>query len=263
MIMARLLASGVVFLAVSVVSAGHAGQAGAWREEKSTHFIVYYNNAPEDFIRKLVENAEYDYDKIAGDLGFNRKDFWLWDERAEVYVYDNADAYHSDTGQPAWTGGDALPGRKIIRTYVYAQGFTETTLPHELSHIIFREFVGFYNPAVPRWLDEGVAQYQEKGRVAGAKPLIQSAMNNGSFIPLSELENLGPQLMFSEAAAGLFYAESAGIVDFLIGEYGPDAFVTFCQNLRDKKNLQRAVSSAYPFSTIVEFNAAWEKYIKK
>ncbi|MCX5706723.1 MAG: hypothetical protein NTW13_03560 [Candidatus Omnitrophica bacterium] len=56
-----------------------------------------------------------------------------------------------------------------------------------MSHIIFREFVGFNNPAVPLWLEEGVASYQEKSKYLTARVLIKEAIVKGNFMSLEKL----------------------------------------------------------------------------
>ena len=64
--------------------------------------------------------------------------------------------------------------KKEISTYMWQEMLFDTILPHEMGHIIFREFVG-YNKALPLWLDEGVAcmqEYESKERLATAKCLV-------------------------------------------------------------------------------------------
>lgn len=61
----------------------------------------------------------------------------------------------------------------------------------------------------------------------------------------------------------LFYAEAFSIVDFLIKEFGKDKFVLFCQNLRDKMGLERAIAATYPFSSIQELGLAWQKFLEE
>ena len=233
-----------------------------WNTEKSTHFIVYYKNAPEDFIKELIEKSEDYYNKIASDLGFTRYDFWLWDNRAKIYIYDNAADYQSATGEPLWSGASAIPRPKIIQTFPYARGFFEKILPHEMGHIIFREFVGFDNSAIPLWLEEGVASYQEKLTYSMANAFVRKTMEKGNFITLERLSGFSSGSRMPDEAAQLFYVESFSIVDFLIKEFGKDKFVSFCQDLRDKKNLERAIASNYPFSNIQELGVAWDKYLK-
>lgn len=225
--------------------------------------MVYYKNALEDFIRRLTEKSEDYYDRIAQELGFRRYDFWLWDNRAKIYIYDDAKSYQDATGQPVWSVGCALAGEKTIHSYPYAEGFFETTLPHEMGHIIFREFVGFNNHAIPTWLEEGVASYQETSRRETASKIVEEAMKNGNFINLQRLATLNPQFMPDRGLVNLFYAESLSIVDYLIKNFGSDSFVTFCQALRDKKDFARALSSSYNFSNVRELDEAWLKYIER
>jgi hypothetical protein len=48
----------------------------------------------------------------------------------------------------------------------------------------------------------------------------------------------------------------------MIKHFGKESFVTFCQNLRDKKNFVGALYPAYQLSTLEELDEAWQKYIK-
>ncbi len=238
-------------------------QSNNWKEFKSTHFIVYYKNAPEDFIGKTSDKAEGYYNDIADDLGFRRYNFWLWDNRAKIYIYDDAKSFQASTGQPSWSAGCASPNDKIISSYPYAETFFETILPHEIGHIIFREFVGFDNPSIPLWLEEGVASYQENLRSSMARNMLSSAIRERKLFNLSQLSQFNPHLSLDSHTVNLFYAESVNLVDFLIKEYGTDNFVSFCQALRDKKNFERALSSVYPFRNLGEFDEAWQKSIAK
>ena len=235
-----------------------------WNTEKSTHFIVYYKKAAPDFIKQLIERSEEYYNKIADNLGFMRFNFWLWDNRAKIYIYDDAKDYQASTGYPKWSAGCAIARLKTIKTFPYAQGFFDTILPHEMGHIIFREFVGFDNNDVPIWLEEGVACYQEDFKRATSNAIVKDAMKKGILMSLDKLT----YFVFVDRnekdniAVNLFYSESVSIVDYLIKEFGKDKFVLFCQNLRDKKDLDRAVASVYPFSNTDELDLAWQKHLK-
>ena len=240
-----------------------AGQPDEWNTASSTHFIAYYKNAPKEFIERLTAQAEDYYNRIAEDLGFSRYNFWLWDNRAKIYIYDNAKDYQSATGYPGWSAGSALAEKKIIQTYPDARGFFEAVLSHEMGHIIFREFVGFYNKAIPLWLEEGVASYQQKLKYSMAGARVREAIKKNNFMTLERLGSFNVTSTMDNDTAELFYAESFSIVDFLIKEFGRDSFVLFCQNLRDKNNLERAVASVYPFSNVKELEQGWERYLNK
>ncbi len=49
----------------------------------------------------------------------------------------------------------------------------------------------------------------------------------------------------------------------MIKEFGKDSFVVFCQNLRDKRDFEKAMRSVYPWTNIDEFDKAWQEYINK
>ncbi|TRZ96391.1 hypothetical protein D4R78_00145 [bacterium] len=236
-------------------------EAGEWRLAKSNHFIVYYKEASESFINRTIEKAEEYYDQIADELGFRRYDFWLWDKRAKIYIYDNLEDYQAATDQPSWSSGIVSPKDKIIKTFLDAHGFFDRTLPHEMGHIIFREFVGFDNHAIPVWLDEGVASLGERQRYSTFHILVKQAIKNGKFIQMEELTNLSPQQMQDDASVNLFYAESISIVDYLLKEFGRDRFVFFCQTLRDKRDLKGALSYAYSFRDTEDLGLSWREYL--
>jgi hypothetical protein len=234
-----------------------------WQDAKSTHFIVYYKNAPREFIDQLLDKAESYYNEIAASLGFNRYNFWLWDNRAKIYIYDGASDYRAATSQPGWSGGSAIIAEKVIHAYPGARNFLEEALPHEMGHIIFREFVGFHNSAVPLWLDEGVASYQQRSNSHFTSTLLQEAMKKGTFIKLQDLSGFNLNQVSDVALVQLFYSEAFSVVNFLVKEFGKDKFVLFCQTLRDKASLERAIASVYPFSNLTELNNAWERELKK
>ncbi|MFH1198884.1 MAG: peptidase MA family metallohydrolase [Candidatus Omnitrophota bacterium] len=232
-----------------------------WKEYKSDHFIVHYKNASEDFIQQVASSSEQYYNNISDDLGFRRFNFWLWDNRANIYIYDNAADYQAVSGMPSWSAGASLPQSKAIYSYPNAQGFLDTVLPHEMGHIIFREFVGINNYAIPLWLEEGVASYQMKTKYSGASQSLQEAIKSGTFMPLDQLSAVDIRTSSDEKKVRLFYNEAYSAVDYMIQRFGRDKFVTFCQNLRDNKDLNRAIASVYSFEGLKDLSAAWKQAI--
>ena len=251
----------LILIFIDLVS-GYGQQQDKWLLNKSTHFIIYYKNAPEEFIRELADRCEDYYNRIADDLGFRRFDFWLWDERAQVFIYDDLKDYQGSGEQPAWSGGFVLTKEKVIKTYPNAQGFFENLLPHELGHIIFREFVGFDNPAVPLWLDEAVASYQEKSRYSLADTVIKIAMKKKNFLDLEKLAKLNPYSITDRETVELFYLESYSTMNFLLNRFGREKFVSFCKELKEDRNLNKALEKSYSFKDIGELDRAWQDYLK-
>jgi len=232
-----------------------------WQEEKSTHFIVFYKNAPKDMLSELIQKAEEGYNSIADDFGFNRFDFWTWDNRARIYLYDNQEEYRKATQSSDWSGAQVRISAKLIQSYVGAPGILQNMLPHELAHIIFMEMVGFNNPSVPLWLHEGVASYQEQEKdIYLIKADLAERINQGDYLDLDALNKFQTKRSSSEKVR-LFYAESYSLVKFLIVKFGKESFVDFCRSLRDDRSLTVALRRVYSFEKLDDFEKAWKKYI--
>lgn len=233
-----------------------------WKLEKSTHFFVYYKNAPQATIDELINKAESYYNSLTENLGFNRFDFWLWDNRAKIYLFDTKEEYDKGTNSLGWSAGQVAPNSKIIRSFVTAPGFLNNVLPHELAHIILLEMVGFNNPAVPLWLQEGVASFQG-GNDYSSDANLALNIKKGNFIDLSGFNSFELMNSSDKEKVTLFYAQAHSLVKYLISEFGKDQFVYFCQNLRDSKDLTRSLAKTYSFSNFQELQNSWKAYILK
>ena len=140
--------------------------------------------------------------------------------------------------------------------------FLEHTLPHELAHIVFREFVGFDNSRIPRWLDEGVAQYAELGRREEAWEVMRQGLAQGVYIPLDQLNSL----RLGHASGGtaqVFYTQAVTLVHFFLAAYGPRRFIDFCSNLRDGYSVERALSfaTASSIASLGALEDAWRTFL--
>lgn len=253
----------IICFLVIVLSATAFSEEERWSQLNSTHFIVYYKDVPRDFIDEVINSAEDYYQDITRELGFTRYKYWLWEERAKIYIYNDEDEYRQASGKPAWASGHADYKSKTIYTYPLAWGFFDTLLPHELGHIIFREFVGYQNKAIPLWLDEGVATSQEKARRWGADKLVKKAIDEDRFMPLDKLTEIRSLNGLESDKINLFYSESASIVYYLISNYGRYSFMDLCRSLREGKSLDEAIDAAYSrFNDLEELNYVWVRYLE-
>lgn len=231
-----------------------------WKEYRCQHFLIYYHEAPDDFVKNVEQAAEQEYEEIARNLGFTRYEGWSWDNRAKIYIYDDQEQYMA-ARNISWSHGMALVQQKVIRTFPSAAGFFDSLLPHELGHIIFREFVG-YKSRIPLWLDEGVAMYQEKAKRWGVNKLVAKTIQDGKFIPLKELSHMVLSNATAQDTVELFYEESASIVYYMISELGEYRFVDFCRELKEGSRFEDAIHRAYArFDNLDDLNNAWVKYL--
>jgi len=258
----------IIFIFLTIfaisISSGYCAQPGEkWQEYLTTHFIVYYKDAPLDFIKNVEEAAERYYTEITDNLGFARMSSWCWDNRGKIYIYSDNQEYLNASHHASWSSGTAVMREKIIRTFPQMHGFFDTVLPHELGHIIFREFVGFHGN-IPLWLDEGVAMYQEKAKRWGVNRIVKQAIEEKKFIPLNELTRKQVSSEASRESVELFYAESASVVYYLITEFGKYRFAEFCRRLKEMHMFDSALEAAYArFRNTDDLNKAWLESLQR
>lgn len=246
----------LLLCALGIFIAGIA-VAEEWQEYKQEHFIIYYQEAPIDFVKEVEKAAETYYNEITRNLGFTRYKGWTWDERAKIYIFNDADHYVHAGRQVGWSHGSASVEEKEIRTFPSASGFFDSTLPHEIGHIVFREFIGF-KANVPPWFEEGVAMYQEKAKRWGSDKIVKEAIKDKKFVPLDELSLVRLNGNSDPEFVNLFYAESASAVYFMINEYGLNRFVQLCRKLQEGGTFELGLTSVYArFSNVQELNKAW------
>ena len=245
----------VIFLFASPTDAQDYG----WNIKKSKHFVIYYKGDifPE-YIGRIIKEAEDYYDSITDYLGFKRFNYWTWDNRCKLYLFKDPEEYNKHVGTVAWSRGHVNVIKKEISTYLWQEEFFDIILPHEMAHIIFREFIGF-DKKLPLWLDEGVACSQERGneeRLLIAKFMIKLKL----YTPFEELSNVNtPELIMPF----LFYSQAASILDFLLQEFGRERFVNFCRRLRDETDWQESLLSVYNAGNLKELEDKWGYYLSK
>lgn len=251
----------LLLLGVMVFTVPALAKDEDWNKYDSRYFLIYYKNAPLDFVKTVSETAEEYYEQIPRNLGFYRYEGWIYDKRALIYIYDDQDEYKTHAKNLEWSGGMANPMQKMIWTFPAAAGFFDSTLPHELAHLIFREYIGYSQ--IPLWLDEGVAMYQEKAKRWGANKYVAKLIEDNKFVPLEQLTYELLRTGKSEEIINIFYAEAASIVYYMIVELGEARFENFCRKLKDKISFTDALDETYPeFHNIKELNNRWIDYLK-
>ena len=281
----RVLISVLVFpLFFILVTASFAQE---WIELNGEHFIVYFIGE-EKLAKEILDKAEFFYRNIATELGYPRySEFWMWDKRVKIYLYPDHQAFLKATGQPQWSQGMADYKNKTIISYAWSKGFVEALLPHEIAHLIFRDFVGFKGE-IPLWLDEGVAQWEEEAKRKQIKAMSRQLFNNDSVLSLEDMMKLdirhitqtdrvyirstltksgerGVLFLSGDNLINTYYIQAVSLVGFLIEKYGSYAFAAFCRELRDGKSLEDALKFAYPdhIRNLTEFENKWREYLER
>jgi hypothetical protein len=113
------------------------------------------------------------------------------------------------------------------------------TLKHEVCHILLHETVFPYNNKVPKWFDEGLAQW-----VTGY-PIFRSddsnfraAASSNRLIPLDEIRYRFPR---EEERVRLAYAQSESIVRYIAQEYGKHSIKALINKVKSGEDFDTAV----------------------
>lgn len=239
---------------------------GEWAEHKSTHFIIYYYpSIDEDYIKEFSGKCEEYYEKITERLGFKRVDFWLWEDRAKVFVYKDREGYLMGTGRSAWSGASVSLKEKYMNTFYFEGDFFDVILPHELAHIILREFIGI-KTVVPLWFDEGVAGANEKDSLVRYLMVAKRMVAREEFIPINNLESISYSKVM---VPRVFYPTAAAIVIFLFEnkKWGGEKFFEFCSGLREMKKIRgdtfyKVMRKVYGIADAEQLNTELLKYLE-
>jgi hypothetical protein len=253
-----------VTLVVRLVSFSAIARAQEWQEIKSEHFVVSFQE-DERAAKEILRKSEVYYRQIASELGYQRySGFWTWDNRVKLYIYPGRDAFQKATGQPHWSEGLADYTAKEIISYAWSEGFTDALLPHEMAHLIFRDYVGFKGE-VPLWLDEGVAQWMEPRKREAVKAAVAALEAQGKLLSLPRMMRLDIRQSADKELVNTFYIQAVSVVEFLITRYSAARFTSFCRQLRDGKSIDDSLAFAYPtvIRNISELEDRWRTYIKE
>ena len=243
-----------------------------WFQKETAHFTVRSHN------RRLTDlvagQAEYFLARLSKTFMGNAQ----YPHHVPLTIYRDPQEYVA-AGNPDWSQGGTAVGyesldaflmsrmeRKIdllhtIRGALNPDLARPRLLPHELTHLVLAEHFG--EARVPLWLNEGIAQFMEKGRRDEADSIIAQADAVGGTIPLSILIDLAGYPT-DRGAIELFYHQSASFTAWLITTAGEDRFLVFLKDLKKRVKAADALKTLLKGSDtswLVTAQAAWLKEV--
>lgn len=207
--------------------------------------------------QSVADTAEANYNRIMVDTGlYSFKPKGLY----KIVIYGSREEYLRKTSQPEWSGGVTV-GNAI---YSYLGPHLAGTLAHEMTHLIFYEFMVRERPDT-RWINEGLAEYEEAaalGLTPRRYPDRQGALVREP-LPLDHMLRSAPATERDRPVSD-WYAQAQSMVRFMIEKGGRMGFSQFLTALRDDKPMGRAMGDAFPgsWSDLQSFERSWRASVQ-
>jgi hypothetical protein len=158
----------------------------------------------------------------------------------------------------------AIPGKNLIMidySKMQKHPFTiEATFKHELCHLLLHRYIP--NKRLPKWLDEGIAQWVSGGLadvlINLKKTELNRAMLSIHYLPIRALMERFPK---DEVSIMLAYEESRSLVDYIIDIYGAKGLLGILDRLRNGGDIDSAIQQSL-FISSEELERRWHEGLK-
>ncbi|MDD5628541.1 MAG: hypothetical protein PHU21_05725 [Elusimicrobia bacterium] len=206
---------------------------------------------------QAADLAETAYQRLMVDTGLSS--FAPTAGRYKIVLYASPEEYRRKTGQPGWSNGVTV-GSTI---YSYEGGHLDGLLSHELSRLVFYDYVGHVN-LDHRWVSEGLAVYEESkaGQPAsgGVAPPMPAWPQGWQPLPLDYIIRMAPATDRDRTLSS-WHLQAESLVRFMIERGGRTGFGQFLGELRQDASFDKAVAASFPgtWRDLADLYASWAK----
>ncbi len=192
----------------------------AWQTLENERLTLYWYEGDEVFAQALFERANVALDTLENDVGV------AIENPIRIFIYGNQEDLLGAlrTSAQEWTGGVAFTeyGVVVIGIMPRQLEWGLNAMTHEMSHLIIHQATDNPFGDLPRWLDEGIAVYNENQDVLDDdfRPLFERAVENDELMTLRTLSSPFPA---DPMLANLAYGQSGAVVKYIIDTYGSDS----------------------------------------
>lgn len=188
---------------------------------------------------------------------------WPVDVVPTVMLVGNGAKFQRMAGSPLIIAF-AQPQRSLIvmdwSKLKHAPEDIQNIFKHELCHLLIHHHIT--QVPVPRWLDEGVAQWASDGVGDIILDQKRSQLNRvaftGRFIPLRRLETGFPR---KKQNLRLAYEESKSFTEYLVARFGKKGLLRLLDQMHKGDSVPRAAHHVFGVS-IYELERDWQQSVK-
>jgi len=229
-----------------------------WKKAASGQLTLYWYQGTQSFADQLLAAGQDALQRLAQDTGVRLG------QPVNIYIYASANELHSAMIFPQeWSGGFSYYSYGIIAIGIPTTDLDwgKGALAHELGHMVTHQITfSPYGAVLPSWLDEGLAMYAQypPGKT---DPYLDSMLVKAiAQHNLISVRSLASPFSAVPAEAYLSYAESQGIVAFLIHNYGGDKMLQLLNLFKVGNTYDDAVRQVYGFDQD-GLDTLWEQYV--
>ncbi len=178
-----------------------------------------------------------------------------------IYIYSSSNALRNAmVFAKEWTGGVAYPSYGVIAIGITRSNIEwgKRALAHEIAHLVTHQMTSNPYNDIPVWLNEGISMYAEGELERAYENYLKAAVAGGYLISVQSL--CSPFSAYSDKSY-LSYAQSYGIVAFLIENYGQQKMHQLLTVFKNGSTYDNALLTVYGFD-LSGLNDLWQDYIR-
>lgn len=232
--------------------------ASEMEEYHGPEITVRYEAPLKTAARQIASDYRKTKTEIEAKLGLQ-----LYNEPLVVLMRDNNEFQRM--AQNKLVTAFAMPEKNLIvidYSMMHKTPFDlQDTFKHELAHLLLHQNIA--PTALPKWLDEGVAQWASGGMAdilhTGEKDLLRQAALSHHLMPLADISRTFPD---SPRGLMLAYEESKSFVEYIVKHYGEAKLRSLLHSLEKQGTIEQAVYDNYGVSLdMLEQN--WKKTLSR
>jgi hypothetical protein len=189
-----------------------------------------------------------------------------WPQSCDIYLYPSHREMIVMTGGEPKAGSTLVQPSKLYHGRILSRrvnltaddrGLLDSTLPHEVSHLVFGDlFAG----KVPLWINEGAATMAEGPRKQRYyERVLLRFLKDGRLFRTADLVQLTRYPDFPDVS--LFYAQSSALVAYLLSLADGPTFIEFVGQI-GKRGHAGALRAVYGFANLQQLHLRWLSFVK-
>ena len=217
-----------------------------WQFLQNERVTLYWYEGDDSFGQSLFERANSALDTLESDIGIKLSD------PIKIFIYGG----HEDllgalrTSAQEWTGGVAFTefGVVVIGVHPRQLDWGLNAMTHEMTHLVIHQATDNPFGDLPRWLDEGIAVYNENRDELDQdfRPIFNRAVENDELMTLRTLSSPFPG---DPLLANLAYGQSGAVVRYIVNSYGSDAMAELLEIFSEGALYDEALEQALDLDT--------------